>query len=48
MASPVAERDRMFRCPMVGCSDDYTENWPTVSNGSLELVAYIYELPRPF
>ena len=28
-ASPVAERDRMFRCPMVGCSDAYAENWPT-------------------
>ena len=27
---------------MVGCSDAYAENWPTVSNGSLELVAYIY------
>ena len=24
------------------CSDAYAENWPTASNGSLELVAYIY------
>ena len=25
-----------------GSSDAYAENWPTASNGSLELVAYIY------
>ena len=41
-------RDRMFRCPMVGCSDAYAENWPTASNDSLELVAYIYVFPWPF
>ena len=31
-----------------GSSDAYAENWPTASNGSLELVAYIYEFPQPF
>ena len=31
-----------------GCSDAYAENWPMASNGSLELVAYIYVFPRPF
>ena len=25
-----------------GCSDAYAENWPTASNGSLDMVAYIY------
>ena len=30
-----------------GSSDAYAENWLTASNGSLELVAYIYALPRP-
>ena len=28
-------------------SDAYAENWLTASNGSLELVAYIYASPRP-
>ena len=28
-----------------GSSDAYAENWPTASNGSLELVAYIYASP---
>ena len=31
-----------------GSSDAYAENWPTASNGSLELVAYIYASPQPF
>ena len=31
-----------------GSSDAYAENWPTASNGSLELVAYIYVFPWPF
>ena len=25
-----------------GSSDAYAENWPTASNGSLDMVAYIY------
>ena len=29
-------------------SDGYAENWLTASNGSLELVAYIYGIPRSF
>ena len=28
--------------------DAYAENWLTASNGSLELVAYIYTSPWPF
>ena len=28
-----------------GSSYAYAENWPTASNGSLELVAYIYVFP---
>ena len=31
-----------------GSSDAYAENWLTASNGSLELVAYIYVFPQPF
>ena len=31
-----------------GSSDAYAENWPTASNGSLELVAYIYASPGYF
>ena len=28
-----------------GSSDAYAENWPTASNGSLDMVAYIYVFP---
>ena len=28
-----------------GSSDAYAENWPTASNGSLDMVAYIYVPP---
>ena len=28
-----------------GSSDAYAENWPTASNGSLDMVAYIYVSP---
>ena len=31
-----------------GSSDAYAENWPMASNGSLDMVAYIYVFPRPF
>ena len=31
-----------------GSSYAYAENWPTASNRSLELVAYIYVSPRLF
>ena len=31
-----------------GSFDAYAENWPTASNGSLDMVAYIYVFPRPF
>ena len=31
-----------------GSFDVYAENWPTASNGSLKLVAYIYASPRLF
>ena len=31
-----------------GSSDAYAENWPTASNGSLDMVAYIYVFPQPF
>ena len=31
-----------------GSFDAYAENWPTASNGSLELVAYIYASPGYF
>ena len=31
-----------------GSYDAYAENWPTASNGSLDMVAYIYVFPQPF
>ena len=42
MAISVAVSERKFRRPYTGSSDAFAENWPTTSNGSLELVAYIY------
>ena len=47
-AISVAVSDRKFRRPYTGSSDAYAKNWPTASNGSLDMVAYIYVFPRPF
>jgi len=35
----------MNRCPTVGLSDATQKSWVTAPNGSLHLVAYIYEFP---
>ena len=46
--NPVAQCDQMNRCPTIGLSDAFAESWVTASNGSMDLVGYIYAIPWAF
>jgi hypothetical protein len=47
-ASAEAVSDRLHRCPLTGLTGALAEKWPTAINGSMDLVGYIYAIPRPF
>jgi len=43
-----AVSDRLHRCPLTSLPGALRRKAPMASNGSIDLVGYIYAIPRPF